>query len=692
MLRFLFFLCSVGWGSHFLAAQSTPTPTIWLDATPPTVEPNDTFSVDIHVSDVTQWATFQATLGWQPAQIELISVEKLLTAQMGYQIALGNGACIISYATPSGSGNLLTTGDTVVARVHFRAIVAMGLPIVSPLQCTEFAEIGYYPTGSNVPVAYPDPTLLAGQVLIQDCPDTWPGLPTDTTICAGSSLLIVPCTGCNFLLEGTPVPPTGTAIMQAGQYQIIASNATFCTADATFEVAFFENLAWALPTQLMLCSGDSATISPSPLAAVATFEWSDGSTEPTLTTISTGTYGLTVTDANGCTSTAYSTVVEYNTPDLSILPDSTSVCAGNAIFFENAPPEWVFAWAGGSAVPLASGWQGITVTNQFGCSTPGNVYATLQTIEGFDPLPTDFFCSQQLGTIGYPNPPVGHTYAWSSGDTLATLLVTAPMSATYVLTITSDLSGCKLQRSFDVEVIDFQVVELTDSLICTDEPLTIGLLNPVGQYTYTWAHGAATPLTDVLGVGQYVVTVSDPITGCQHIDSVQVALRTLLGGAPDDTHVLRYDSVELVATGGVSYRWQMRAPDSLLSDSARVVVQPPIDTRYFVHIIDAFGCAHHDSVLVIVDAPPTINAFSPNGDGVNDRLVFDELLAADGSIRPGVVLRIWDAWGTEIFESTHYRNDWDGTLNGREVPHDTYFFTLIFPNNQQKRGTITVLR
>ena len=84
--------------------------------------------------------------------------------------------------------------------------------------------------------------------------------------------------------------------------------------------------------------------------------------------------------------------------------------------------------------------------------------------------------------------------------------------------------------------------------------------------------------------------------------------------------------------------------------------------------------------------------FSPNGDGINDFFVIQ---GADKFI---VTLRVFNRWGNKVYESMHYKNDWDGASNvglliTNQLPGGTYFYTVNFNNgDKEKIGYLTLNR
>ena len=95
--------------------------------------------------------------------------------------------------------------------------------------------------------------------------------------------------------------------------------------------------------------------------------------------------------------------------------------------------------------------------------------------------------------------------------------------------------------------------------------------------------------------------------------------------------------------------------------------------------------AYDTLIIDVINELIIPNVFTPNGDGVNDNLVFKNLHAF-----PDNKLSVLNRWGKTIFEKTGYQNDWggDGHSDG------TYFFILELndKDNTVHKGTITILR
>jgi gliding motility-associated-like protein len=107
-------------------------------------------------------------------------------------------------------------------------------------------------------------------------------------------------------------------------------------------------------------------------------------------------------------------------------------------------------------------------------------------------------------------------------------------------------------------------------------------------------------------------------------------------------------------------------------DSLTVQFNEPGNYNYCLYIVDAYNCMDTScAVLAVIPADiENINVITPNGDGINDALFFEYL-----DFYPGSQLVILNRWGTTVFESLDYKNDWDGA----ELLEGTYFYKLTIP-------------
>jgi gliding motility-associated-like protein len=141
-------------------------------------------------------------------------------------------------------------------------------------------------------------------------------------------------------------------------------------------------------------------------------------------------------------------------------------------------------------------------------------------------------------------------------------------------------------------------------------------------------------------------------------------------------------------SGNYTYLW---APPTWLSNPN--ILQPLTkaegDITYKLTVTGDGGCASSDEVFVKSLLKPEIfNAFSPNGDGINDTWIIRYL-----DTYPGAIVQVFDRYGKSILKSTGYNKAWDGTISGSPIPAGVYYY-IVDPKNGLKpmTGSVTIIR
>ncbi len=139
------------------------------------------------------------------------------------------------------------------------------------------------------------------------------------------------------------------------------------------------------------------------------------------------------------------------------------------------------------------------------------------------------------------------------------------------------------------------------------------------------------------------------------------------------TNIDFQESTELEVFGGdpgVGYLW---TPSEFVDNptSYSVTATPQYTTTFEVSGF-VESCEYSDQVLVVVGTQIDVpNAFSPNGDNINDVWDITGLSSYTRSI-----LILYDRWGQKILRSSAYPQPWDGTFNGQTVPAGTYYYVI----------------
>ena len=344
---------------------------------------------------------------------------------------------------------------------------------------------------------------------------------------------------------------TATGLV-AGDYVVTVTdangNATTCSATAT---ATIEQPVAALSVSItseidVLCYGE-ATGSATALAAGGTapytYSWDNGQTEATATGLVAGDYVVTVTDANGCTTTAEVTIAQPSAPlTIEITSQEDELCYGDAngavdITVSGGTPGYLYLWTtidGSGLDPNAEDQTGLTagtyeveITDANGCTITETVIidgpqsALTITITSqvnelcFGDANGEINISVSGGTTEY-------SYLWSNGQPTQDLFNLYP--GTYSVLVT-DTNGCTATASATITGPDEELTsEITSqtAVLCYEDnsgeiDLTVNGGTP--DYTYLWSttdgSGLVVDAEDQteLSAGTYEVLITDE-NGC----------------------------------------------------------------------------------------------------------------------------------------------------------------------------------
>ena len=261
--------------------------------------------------------------------------------------------------------------------------------------------------------------------------------------------------------------------------------------------------------------------------------------------------------------------------------------------------------------------------------------------------------------------------------------------------IAAATNGC-----IDTGGLNVVVIQPTDADILGDKEICIGDTTTLEGVDYNDATGVTTTFEWVnqmvtapsITINPVVTTDIDMIAysgkdgdgnqcSSDTTASVVVVDPLPLINTARDTVIFMGDSLILRAYGGESYVWYSSDTNELSCMDCNQPVATPIFDRtnlggrvYFVVGTDSNGCVNTDSIIVdlnqrIVIFVPT--AFSPNGDGVNDELVFKTK-----GIK-GAQIEVYDRYGRTVFETLDVNDTWDGTFEGELLGKDVYLWKMI---------------
>ncbi len=330
-------------------------------------------------------------------------------------------------------------------------------------------------------------------------------------------------------------------------------------------------------------------------------------------------------------------------------------------------------------------------------------------------------CSNNVGTVVTYNrrpdirlsftgmPETNYSYTWTppagmDNPGAASTGVFADSTRWYTVS-TRGRYGCEVKDSILVYVAkkDFEVYP-THADACLGDVVR---LSGIGGDSYNWYNSDFTQpsgftctncdtpnVTPGLGQHDYSVIIADYYKCSDTLNaSIYVNDTPATVVLNNDTTIFYGQSIQLFAEGATHYIWSPAA--SLNNHRIPSPVASPQQTTWYVASgYTAAGCSNKDSVLVkvIVNENAFIpNAFSPNGDGVNDVFRIGNLIQ-----QRIMAFSIFDRWGEEVYKAGINENGWDGTYRGRQMPLGTYYYyiQLALPDGSMKtyRGDLTLIR
>lgn len=328
--------------------------------------------------------------------------------------------------------------------------------------------------------------------------------------------------------------------LAAGTYMVTVTGANGCSVTGTYQVTQPTAITIGSPTitQATCSNGGSISVTATGGTAPLGYLWSNSATTPSISNLAAGPYGLTVTDANGCTATAtYSVAAAPNAIAFGNANITHASCAGSAdgsitTNVTGGVGTLNYIWSNSQTTPnavnLTAGTYTLTVTDANGCSASASytVNGNLAIVFG-SPVITVVTCDDG-GTITASasggNAP--YTYTWS-GTYQTGSYIDSLSAGSYTLTVT-DANGCTAADTYVVGT-DPSAVAITNPVVtnvscvgATDGSISVTFTGGTGTITGTWSNSQTGNSITGLAVGTYTITASDP-TGCSATATFEVS-------------------------------------------------------------------------------------------------------------------------------------------------------------------------
>ena len=429
-----------------------------------------------------------------------------------------------------------------------------------------------------------------------------------------------------------------TAGFNAGTYTytVTLTDTNGCTNTASVDVQVDTNPDVVIDPVAPVCQGTAFDLSASNIPG-ATYDWSGigisgtGQTVTVSAGLAAGTYdyNVTVTDANGCSGTAATTVVVNPEPVVSIDP-TDDICEYETATLVANGPAGTYEWTGdgldnttGSTVTVSDLTAGdydytVTMTDANGCSATASTTLTVNPTPTVSIEPLGSVCETTEVTLTATGS--AGVSEWSGEGLTSTsgqsVTATNLSVGTYVYTVTiTDANGCTNTDEATLEVDGTPVVSIDPvAPICEDATVTLAA-NGSGTFEWSGAGLDATTGPTVTASGltagtyDYTVTITDA-SGCTNTATTTVAVNEtpIIGIAPV-AEICEGDDLILEGTDSGTFDWEWSSEAGLNSSSENplIIVNIAAGTYNFtVTLTDVSGCTNTATTVIEINGGPDV--------------------------------------------------------------------------------------
>lgn len=492
---------------------------------------------------------------------------------------------------------------------------------------------------------------------------------------------------------GLPPVAVQSGNVAAGNYSVTVTDSNSCTASAVSVVGQPAPLFVSLTPTNPSCNGNNngsiaATVSGG--TPNYTFAWSDPNISGNNATgLGAGSYGVTVTDANNCTTFATTTLNEPTA--VSGSSSSTTAACGQSngsatVSASGGVGPYTYSWSHNSSLNtttannLASGSYTVTVTDSNGCSAEipvavSNANGPTLTITNS----TNTLCSAANGsiTVSASGGTAPLTLSWSHSTTFSGTTANNLPAGNYIITV-EDAIGCQAVQSVtltDTPPPTLQIVGTTNATCSQNNGnITVEAVGGTSPYNYNWSSppgGNSATLANI-GAGSYTVTVTDANSCTNTLTiTIQGSTNPIVTASPTNASCnLPNGSIALNVSNGTSpytYDW---TPATVSGSNPT-----GLDTgTYSVTVSDALGCTASAGTSLVNLGAPVLSVQS-----VND--------ASCGLSNGSIAV---NATGGNNLSYTWSSASIGNTTNANNIASGNYTVTVTDANGCQDTESITV--
>ncbi|MFO7789855.1 MAG: gliding motility-associated C-terminal domain-containing protein [Bacteroidales bacterium] len=503
---------------------------------------------------------------------------------------------------------------------------------------------------------------------------------------------------------------TATGLQAGTTYTVTVVDSVGCVETADVEIGQPDEIQLNANVTDCDCGFSNGEIEVSPSGGTSPYAiaWETGDNTNVITGLTPGYYEVTVTDDHGCILSDSVLVAGIGTNDVVIEQTDDILCYGEstATLQADMPDGYLpltFNWSGSvSTGPVASGLgagvYSVTITDAYGCEGEESYEIEQPPVLGVNIIVSDVSCAdanddgEAEAIVNGGTPP--YSYQWSSGDTAST--ATGLAQGSYSVTITDD-NGCQVEDYFTVQMPDEPVRVYVDTrnVSCpggSDGSASATAMGGTPPYQYIWheddnaiANGDSLP---GLPAGDYAAEVVDD-HGCTDITDFTLSQPPpiIIETAVQEVSCREYHDGEVaisVSGGTEPYQYKWSSGDTVPA------IQDLESGNYYVTVKDFNDCVEMTNVYIPENDRLCLripNAFTPNGDGVNDTWDIEYI-----NEYPSAHVMVYNRWGQKLYDAHAGDDPWDGTYNGKKCPAGAYTYVVDLNNDIEPfTGTVTVV-
>ena len=462
-------------------------------------------------------------------------------------------------------------------------------------------------------------------------------LGANQTVCTGETATLDAGAGLTYHWSTGAVTQTISAA--AGDYYVTVYNANECSATDNISVANYPQTTLAMTSTAETghnVADGTATVTPTGTAPF-TYHWSNNGNTATISGLAGDNYSVTVTDGNGCISTAIVNVATMDTPPVADFmvnnAENVAICLGAEVAFTdlstNTPTQWAWNFGDGQTSDVQNPTHtyanagnytvSLTVTNQDGTDTKQITNCVVvNAVPTANATNSGAYCVGETIELSVESD-IATEYQWTGPMGFNSTLqnptranATANHVGTYSVTVTT-ANGCSAVASTDVIVIANPVATITNNsgtttLTCSTTSIEL-VAN--GGTSYSWNNGVANTAEFTASVaGDYTVVVTNE-GNCTAEASVTI---TADGDVPTisingATAYCEGASISLSASSNVPVTYTWAGPNGYTASTATInIPNATADNAgiYSASVVAANGCEASSTISVFVNANPTV--------------------------------------------------------------------------------------